>query len=167
MEIRIKIKAKPVSVNDAYYRAGQLKVGARQFRMAFLEQLLQYESQIRKFKAETDELIATNKYAYELEIVHLVPEKLFYTADGSISNRAGDVSNLIKLIEDFLTHPKYNREHPDFKKDKYILANGKNPFNLCYDDKLNQIVTTSKIPHSGKDWVISIVVSVIPIIHSY
>lgn len=161
--IQFNLVLRPVSINDAYYRAGQLKTGARKYRHELLNQLLVYKDEIQAFRANAIELINNNNYALKLEIVHMVPNETFYTVKGQMSMRAGDTDNYTKLLQDFLLNPRYCEESDSYYKDSFELQNGTRPMNIGIDDRFVQTIVASKVPTDSDRWQVQVTCSVLPI----
>lgn len=164
INIKLDLVLRPVSINDAYYRAGQLKAGARKYRHELLNQLLKYKSEIQAFRAKALELINNNNHSLKLEIVHMVPNDTFYTVKGQMSMRAGDTDNYTKLLQDFLLNPRYCEESESYNKDSFELQNGTKPFNIGIDDRFVQTIVASKVPCNSDRWQVQITCSVLPIV---
>lgn len=172
--VSFTLQLRPVSINDAYYRAGQLKTASRKYRYELLSQLLVYKDEIKAFRTEALDLINNHSqvvggrsyatYALKLKIVHLVPKDLYFTKQGQMSMRAGDVSNLIKLLEDFIFNTRYCEPAcKETGKPAFELQDGQYATNIGIDDRFIQTITTSKLPYNGDRWQIEIIVSVEPI----
>lgn len=109
--------------------------------MKFLHELRAHSGQFKEFREAFDPY----KHSLGLDISFEIPENIFWTNDGKISNLSGDVDNYLKLPIDFLTNKKYDC-------DKY-LDNG---CNLAIDDRFFTYICTSKVPIEGKEWGIMI-----------
>lgn len=167
LEINLSLVLRPVSINDAYYRAGQLTKVARQYRYDLLTAILKHKKEIQEFRTAALDLINKHSHALRLEIVHLVPNDTFYNKAGQLSMRAGDVSNLIKVTEDFLLNTRYNSDcAPNKGKEQFELKDGQLPYNIGIDDRFVQSIVTSKLPYDGDRWQVKVTVSVIPIAHA-
>lgn len=133
---------KPVSVNRAYYkRARTLTKEARTFRMKFLHELRAHASQFKEFREAFD----PNIHSLGLDVSIEIPESIFFTNKGPISNLSGDLDNYLKLIIDFLTNKKYDC-------DKYLDRGS----NLAIDDRFFTYICASKVPVDRKEWGIMI-----------
>lgn len=149
-EMSIKLNyIKPVSINKAYYKNGNLTTLSRQFRYKFLKGLLDYQDQLKQFKKAFDE----TRHIIGLNIIIETPEELFFTKSSprKISNRAGDAGNYEKLITDFLTNPKYCT-------DKYVHES---MVNVGIDDRFVKSLTIDQMPVEGNDWNIAIYLELI------
>jgi Holliday junction resolvase RusA-like endonuclease len=164
--ISFKLQVKPVSINDAYYRAGQLKAGSRQYRYELLTQLLAFKESIISFREQALDLINNAGYALNLHIVHLVPNDTFYNKKGQISMRSGDTDNYSKLLQDFLFNPRYCSDSASYSKDNFTLKDDQKPYNIGIDDRFIQTIVATKQPHAGDRWQIEIKVSVLPIVQT-
>lgn len=165
MILELKLKTKPISINDAYYRAGQLKKEARVYRYDVLKQLLAFKDQIKEFRDYTLPLIEESGHALQLSIVHNIPEGLFFTKSGQISMRSGDVDNLLKLLIDFLFNARYCAflEHMG-PKPQFELAGGYLTYNIGIDDRFIQKIETIKRPTKDAQWSVDITVQTVPLI---
>ena len=150
---------KPISVNDAYYRAGNFNAKARAYRAAFLTQLIKCRGELDSFRASANTLIEKKSHCLNMTIVHNIPEDQFYTKDGRMNAHAGDVDNYTKLIQDFLCDHKYSETN--VKKPFYIDKEGQSrSVNLDMNDKLIQASVAIKLPSASTVWVIQVRVTV-------
>lgn len=156
-KLTIRLQCRPISINSAYYKAGQFKTETRLYRSQVLRQILQYRDNIEAFKKQMYKKLKTNQYALNMRIEHLVPEDIFYTKDGKMSMRAGDVDNYTKLLQDFLTSHKYSSENIN---KPFFLDADERSISLDIDDRFIQSSKATKVPYKGDRWQIEVVFSI-------
>lgn len=134
---------RPVSFNKAYYNHRRvLTREAREYRTEFLHQL--NKGKIGALKA-FNTMFNPSEHYMVLKFDVEVPEDIFWTKDGNISMRSGDVDNYLKLIIDFTCNDKY------YDDDTRLLGPC---FNLGVDDRFITDLSVKKRP--AKAWSIKI-----------
>lgn len=148
----IKIKAKPVSINKAYYAKRKvLNSDSRAFRETFMQQL--QESSNSNILSDVQNNFNRKKHSLKINITIQVPLDVFITKAGYISRKGGDVDNFLKLILDFLTNERYNNR----------IFNCGNCTNLNIDDQYVTDLNIRKIASPDKYWYILIGITPIPL----
>ena len=111
MIISFSIKAKPFSVNKAYYKNRQLTQEARKWREDFLLQLQQPEvlQQIQLLKQAWN----SKEHALLVSYDFFYPYNLLLTKKGEVSKRSMDLTNIEKLVQDNLFESRYNGREID------------------------------------------------------
>lgn len=142
-DIRLELlNIKPISINVAYYRNGNLKTATRQYRYKFLKALLPYQKQLKAFSEAFDH----TKHVVGLNILIQTPKHRFFTKSlpTRVNAQGGDAGNYEKLITDFLTSPKYTRDDG-----KYI---DEPMSNVNIDDKHVKAITIDQEPQNNDKW---------------
>lgn len=125
MRQKISLPIEPYSINAVYYNNRSIKrPEALQwgYRVMHLMSDDKIASKLEKLRKHFD----PSKHQYHVHLVFKYPKNLLYKADGSLSARAHDLSNIEKLLVDHLFLPVYfNKETPYGCKnlnvdDKYI-----------------------------------------------
>ena len=111
MIVSFSIKAKPFSVNKAYYKNRQLTQEARTWREDFLLQLQTPEAlqQIQSLKQAWN----SQKHALSVSYDFFYPYNLLLTKKGEVSKRSMDLTNIEKLVQDNLFEHRYNGREID------------------------------------------------------
>tara|TARA_A100001201_G_scaffold143281_1_gene144255 strand:+ start:2244 stop:2714 length:471 start_codon:yes stop_codon:yes gene_type:complete len=111
MIVSFSIKAKPFSVNKAYYKNRQLTQEARAWREDFLLQLQKPEvlQQIQLLKQQW----CSTKHALLVSYDFFYPLNLLLTKKGEVSKRSMDLTNIEKLVQDNLFEHRYNGREID------------------------------------------------------
>jgi len=158
MIVEIDIVSKPISINKAYYkRNNALTKEARQFRNDVFIALSRPEnkSQLEAFNAIIDESLEEG-YGVVLDLIHQVPYDIYFTNNGDISMRSGDVDNYTKVLQDFL----FNQNYTQGKK-VYHTSDGDLYYNVGCDDRFIVLNRAVKIPMNVDRWQIKVRISLI------
>lgn len=150
--IHCLIEYSPISVNSAYYkRNSSLTREARVARDRFHDALSEYSDQFLAFNSSLPAFLDKG-YGLCLEFTHHVPKGLFWTCEGHISLRAGDVSNYTKVQQDFLFSSRYiGRRTVNDNEYQIIRA----------DDKYIVKNIDTKKPSNKKSWHLEIKISLV------
>ena len=151
MIVSFSIKAKPFSVNKAYYKNRQLTQEARLWREDFLLQLQQSEviQQIQLLKKEW----CSTQHALSVSYDFFYPRKLLVTKKGEVSKRSMDLTNIEKLVQDNLFEHRYNGREID----GVVIEN----FDI--DDKFIVSLRSRKLGHNLPYHEILITVELLPL----
>lgn len=149
MEIELKLNVGSFSVNNAYYmRNKKYNANARKYRKQFLTSLTEdaNKESLRRIRR------SFNKKQHHLKVTFYFhyPTNILTTKEGSLSRRAKDIDNCLKLPIDFLCQAKYMNDS------KYLeeLAM-KEIVNLGIDDQYISEVRACKRPSlSGKEYLV-------------
>jgi len=133
---------KPCSINKAYYKTKKvLTIDGRRYRKRLL-------CTISKSKEIVEELMRLRlafddtKHALRIYIIYYIPRHEYYTQEGKISMRSGDVDNYAKLTTDFLCNSKYiGHKFPEIDTDIQ---------NLGIDDRYIVDYDSSKRPSHNR-----------------
>ena len=149
MIVSFSIKAKPFSVNKAYYKNRQLTQEARQWREDFLLQLQTSEvlQKIQSLKKE----FHSKKHALSVSYDFFYPYELLLTKKGEVSRRSMDLTNIEKLVQDNLFESRYNGREID----GVIIEN----FDI--DDKFIVCLHSRKLGHAQPHHEILITVQLV------
>ena len=151
MIVSFSIKAKPFSVNKAYYKNRQLTQEARTWREDFLLQLQTPEAlqQIQSLKQAWN----SQKHALSVSYDFFYPYNLLLTKKGEVSKRSMDLTNIEKLVQDNLFEHRYNGREID----GIIIEN----FDI--DDKFIVSLQSRKLGHNLPHHEILITVQLCPL----
>ena len=151
MIVSFSIRAKPFSVNKAYYKNRQLTQEARTWRSDFLVQLQRPEvlQQIRSLK----QAWRSTKHALSVSYDFFYPSNILLTKKGEISKRSMDLTNIEKLIQDNLFESRYNGREID----GVVIEN----FDI--DDKFIVSLHSRKLAHSQEYHEVLITVELLPL----
>ena len=149
MLVSFSIKAKPFSVNKAYYKNRQLTQEARLWRENFLLQLQKPEviQQIQSLKQQW----CSTKHALSVSYDFFYPYTLLLTKKGEVSKRSMDLTNIEKLVQDNLFEHRYNGREID----GVIIEN----FDI--DDKFIVSLRSRKLAHDQEYHEIRITVQLL------
>lgn len=147
--IQFSLKAKPFSINKAYYKRTMTRTQAcRDWGNDILTQI-QDSKIIRKlkgFKSGFDPI----KDAIRVTIIFFQPKEILYTKKGDISRRSQDLSNVEKLLIDLIFDSRFHGRIIDELEIE----------TLCLDDKYITQLHSSKTV--GNDFSIDIKLERIP-----
>jgi len=151
MKVSFTIKAKPFSINKAYYKNRQLTQEAREWREDFLLQLQQ--TTVRQQLRDLRNLFHEEKHVLSVQYVFYYPHDVLYTKKGAISKRSMDLTNIEKLVQDNLFESRYNGRE----------INGITIENFDIDDKFIVSLLSRKVAHAREYHAIHITVELLPL----
>jgi hypothetical protein len=142
----MRIKSKPLSVNNLYYanKRHGLRADSKDWQRQVFYGLSHYEKELAALRNK----FKKNKHGYAVSLTFVLPPEILYTKTGELSSRAADLSNVEKSIIDCLFLPKhYSNDVPNGCQ------------NLCMDDRYLKLMRSKKI--AGKDWQIHLNVRIV------
>jgi hypothetical protein len=153
-------KFKPVSINSMYYRNRKLTENARKSRSIILTQLQSYLDGIETLSSDFNPL----KHGFKVSYTFYIPEDIYFTKKGAISNRSQDLDNCLKLLTDCLFNPKYDTTWLKSRTRRYKpLYNGITTLhNVGIDDRFISSLSAKKLPTQG-DYRVDIEIGLEPL----
>jgi hypothetical protein len=155
MRIEFVVYAKPFSLNSAYYLKSYGSKSATKIRTkecrAWGDEILSQLQPMTDKMMQFTQAFNDKSHAIRIELVHLIPNSVFYTKAGHISAATCDITNIEKLLVDLLFDARFHgRENGTGK-----ISN----FNI--NDKFIVEMKSSKLP-SKREYKIKIVLEIIP-----
>lgn len=148
-EILNLVDIKPISINRAYYRNGNLTTESRHYRDKF-HILLNNESS--KVKSLNKALESIEYPHIDLSITVETPKKLLFKKGTlTYSHLSGDMNNYTKLIEDFLFQHRYRGRLTSLGTPYHIIR---------IDDRFVKSGSSLQIPSPSDTWNLTITISI-------
>jgi hypothetical protein len=127
MKIEFTIHAKPFSVNAMFYNTRNMTTAAyKDWTYEIFNQLDQSELAEKFTKIRNEFIIGSQGFKVTFKFYY--PKQILFKADGSLSSKCFDLSNIEKPLIDLLFLPKYATQIAPYGcqnmniDDKYIVA---------------------------------------------
>ena len=132
--LEIKLKAKPFSINKAYYLKSfggkkATKVRTQECRDWGDQILIQLQSYTEQFES-LRKAFKTSKHAISVNIIHYMPDHIMYNKKGEVSAFSQDLTNVEKMLVDLVFDARYNGRMVFDQEIKNLDINDKYIINL-------------------------------------
>jgi len=143
MKLELLFNSPPFSVNSSHYRNGNRTKKCRKWGDQILAQLEQYSDSIDLFREQFNKL----EHSLETELIFMYPREFLFTAQGYISRRSMDCSNIEKLIIDLIFDNRFfERDHNNLNLDDTLVTKQTSCKVLSPDNEYKILVRISIVP---------------------